>query len=402
MDFKQLNFHHKLLNSIEKAGLVTPTPIQEKAIPLAMAGKDIRATAQTGTGKTAAFILPALQRLTEKGKPGQGPRILILTPTRELAMQVANEATRFSADLPHLKTVCIFGGVPYPMQNRQLNSPYEILVATPGRLIDHIERRRIDLRRVEMLILDEADRMLDMGFIEPVKHIVSLCPPSRQTLLFSATLSKGVLRLSDTLLKDPVQIAITPEKTKHEQITQHFHAVDNIDHKHRLLDEILDNPEMKQAIVFTATKRASEELADKLSSEGRDAGALHGDMNQRQRTRTIKSFRDGKIRILVATDVAARGIDVLTISHVVNFDLPSTGEDYVHRIGRTGRAGAMGVALSFAARRDRQALQEIERHTGQIIPLFKSEKTGKTPDKKRGSFRPFKKHSKKGRHRFSL
>lgn len=382
MGFKQLNFHSKLLNTIEGAGLITPTMIQEKAIPLVMEGKDLLATAQTGTGKTAAFILPALQKLMEKKQMGRGPRILILTPTRELAMQVANEASRFSAGFSHIKTVCIFGGIPYSMQNRQLSRPYDILVATPGRLIDQLERQRIDLRRIEMLILDEADRMLDMGFINPVLHIVRSSPTNRQTLLFSATLNKEVLKLSEKLLKDPVQIAMVPEKTQHEQISQHFRAADGIDHKHRLLNEILDHPELKQAIVFTATKRASEELADKLSADGRDAGALHGDMNQRQRTRTIKSFRNGRIRILVATDVAARGIDVLTISHVINFDLPSTGEDYVHRIGRTGRAGSKGLAFSFASKRDRQALKEIEKYTGQNIPLFNNEPSNQGKRKK--------------------
>lgn len=369
MAFKQFNFHDKILSAIHGAGLTAPTPIQEQAIPVIMAGKDLRASAQTGTGKTAAFILPALHRLTEKKASGRGPRVLILAPTRELAMQVANEASKFSLGLPHLKTVCVFGGVPYPTQNRQLSAPYDILVATPGRLIDHLERNRIDLSRIEMLILDEADRMLDMGFIEPVEYIASLAPASRQMLLFSATLKKEVLKLSERLLKDPVEITVTPQHAKHEQIEQHFHAVDHIEHKHQLLGEILKDAKVNQAIIFTATKRAADELADQLSLDGHDASALHGDMDQRQRTRTIKRLRDGHIKILVATDVAARGIDVLTISHVINFDLPMTGEDYVHRIGRTGRAGAMGVAFSFASKRDRQKLRDIEKFTGQVIPL---------------------------------
>lgn len=390
MGFESFNFHDKLFNTIIKAGLTIPTPIQEKAIPLIMAGKDLRASAQTGTGKTATFILPALHRLISKEKPGRGgPRILILTPTRELAMQVANEASKFSAGLPHLRTVCVFGGVPYPMQNRQLNAPYDILVATPGRLIDHLERRRIDLGRIEMIVLDEADRMLDMGFIEPVKYIVGLAPRSCQTLLFSATLKKEILKLSEQLLKDPVEIAIAPESVKQSQIEQHFRAVDDISHKHRLLDEILSDAAVNQAIVFTATKRAADELADHLSLGGHEASALHGDMDQRQRTRTVKRLRDGQIRVLVATDVAARGIDISTISHVINFDLPGSGEDYVHRIGRTGRAGATGVAFSFASRRDSQKLREIEKFTGQVIPIFNETKSFKEkyPSRKGAFFR---------------
>lgn len=381
MGFKRLNLDEKILYAIEKAGLTTPTAIQEQAIPMILEGKDLRASAQTGTGKTAAFVLPALHKLCKPGRPGRGPRVLILTPTRELAMQVANETAKFSSGLPHLKIVCVFGGVPYPMQNRQLSRPYDILVATPGRLIDHLERRRIELDRVELLILDEADRMLDMGFIEPVEHIIHQLSQSRQTLLFSATLNKEVYKLSEKLLKNPSEIAIVAEKTKHDQITQHFEAVDNIDHKHRRLNEILNYPDLNQAIIFTATKRAADELADKLSVDGHDASALHGGMNQRQRTRTIASFRKNQIRILVATDVAARGIDVLTISHVVNFDLPMSGEDYVHRIGRTGRAGTTGVAVSFAARRDRQKLIQIEKFTGQTIPLFKDNEKGSFPKK---------------------
>ena len=389
MGFRQFNFHDKLFATIQEVGLVDPTPIQKRAIPLILAGRDLRASAETGTGKTAAFVLPALQRLAEKGKPGRGPRILILTPTRELAMQVANETAKFSAAFPHLRTICVFGGVPYPMQNRQLSAPYDILVATPGRLIDHLERQRIDLSRVEMLILDEADRMLDMGFIEPVEYIASLAPSSRQTLLFSATLKKEVLKLSARLLNNPEEIIITPEGTKHTQIEQHFRTVDGISDKHRLLNEILTGGTVNQAIVFTATKRAADELADQLSSDGHDASALHGDMDQRQRTRTIKQLRDGQIKILVATDVAARGIDIATISHVINFDLPMNGEDYVHRIGRTGRAGATGVAFSFASKRDMHKLREIAKYTGQAIPIAQEQRPFQRhkPFRKEGFFK---------------
>ncbi len=361
MTFNSLN--EKLQKAISDLGHTTPTPIQEKAIPKVLEGCDLQASAQTGTGKTAAFILPALNRLTEKGA-GKGPRILILVPTRELAMQVANESAKYSKYLPHLKTVCIYGGMPYPLQNRQLSKPYDILVATPGRLIDHLERGRIHLSQIQMLILDEADRMLDMGFVEPVEYIASLTPKTRQTLLFSATLKGNVLKLSKRLLNNPLEISIEPTENQQENIEQQVHTVDNIDHKYKLLSHLLGDPALSQVIIFTATKHQADQLADKLCVEGLPAGALHGDMNQRQRTRTITSLRKGNIRILVATDVAARGIDIPDISHVINFDLPKSPEDFIHRIGRTGRAGATGIAISFAAHRDVSLVREIEKFTG--------------------------------------
>ena len=361
--------HEKIQKAIADLGHSTPTPVQEQAIPQVLEGKDLQVSAQTGTGKTAAFILPALNRLTGAAAPGKGPRVLILVPTRELAMQVAHESAKYSKYLPHIKTVCVYGGMPYPLQNKQLSKPYDILVATPGRLIDHLERGRIHLSRVQMLVLDEADRMLDMGFVEPVEHIASLTPKTRQTLMFSATLKGNVLKLSKRLLRDPLEISIEPSYAEQASIEQQVHKVDNIDHKYRLLDHLLADQALSQVIVFTATKHQADQLTDKLCIEGHPASALHGDMNQRQRTRTIAAFRKGAIRILVATDVAARGIDVPTISHVINFDLPMNGEDYTHRIGRTGRAGATGVALSFAAHRDVRLVQEIEKFTGQKMTL---------------------------------
>lgn len=363
-----LLLEEKIQRAISDLGHETPTPVQEMAIPKVLEGCDLQVSAQTGTGKTGAFILPALHKLAAPvpGKgAGKGPRVLILVPTRELAMQVANVAAEYSSHLPHVRTVCIYGGMPYPVQNRQLAKSFDILVATPGRLIDHMERGRVNLSRVQMLILDEADRMLDMGFLEPVEHIVSKTPAQRQTLLFSATLKGSVLNLSRRLLNQPVEIRIEPTQNQQAQIEQQVHTVDNIEHKYRLLGHLLADPEMSQVIVFTATKHQADELADKLCVEGHPAGALHGDMNQRQRTRTITALRNGKIRILVATDVAARGIDIPAISHVINFDLPMNPEDYIHRIGRTGRAGASGVALSFASPRDRRQVGEIEKFTGQ-------------------------------------
>lgn len=368
MSFKDLNLLEEVLKAIEEAGYTTPTPIQQKAIPEILKGSDILASAQTGTGKTAAYILPALNRLgAAQGGRYRGPRVLILVPTRELAMQVAAEAMKYSKYLPKIKTVCIFGGAPYPVQNRQLSRPYDILVATPGRLIDHMERGRINFSQIETLILDEADRMLDMGFIEPVEHIADATPKTRQTLLFSATLKGSVIKLSKNLLNKPLEISIAAEHAKHENIEQRLHYTDNLGHKYRILNHLLSDPAINQAIVFTSTKRHADQLVDELFELGHRSAALHGDMNQRQRTRTIMRLREGEIRILVATDVAARGIDVQTITHVINFDLPSNVEDYVHRIGRTGRAGATGIALSLAANNEIHFVKRIEQFTGQKI-----------------------------------
>ncbi|MBS0633956.1 MAG: DEAD/DEAH box helicase [Verrucomicrobia bacterium] len=367
MTFQDLALDPKILKAIEDAGHTTPTPIQQQAIPAILEGKDLRASAQTGTGKTAAFMLPSLHKLT-KQVPGHGPRVLILVPTRELAMQVATEAAKYSKHLSRVSTVCIYGGTPYPVQNRQLSRPYEILVATPGRLIDHMQRGRINFGRVELFILDEADRMLDMGFIEPVEQIAKALPKQRQTLMFSATLKGPVMNLSKRLLTNPTEISVAHDTAKHENIDQKLMYVDDLNHKHRLLDHILSTPDLNQAIIFTSTKRYAGELEDKLTGSGFKAAALHGDMSQRERTRTIRRLREGAINILIATDVASRGIDVQNISHVINFDLPMCAEDYVHRIGRTGRAGAKGVAFSFASSKDRDSLRRIEEFTGQKIP----------------------------------
>lgn len=396
MTFNDLNLHQGILKAVEALGYTQPTPIQSKAIPIILQGHDLRASAQTGTGKTAAFLLPILNLLTTPSKlKGYGPRALILVPTRELAIQVAAEATKYGKFLSRMKTVCVYGGAPYPPQIKELSKPYEILVATPGRLIDHLERERIDFGRLELFVLDEADRMLDMGFIEPVEEIAAAIPHARQTLLFSATLKGSVLKLSQNLLKNPLEINVETESKKHDNIEQRLHFVDNINHKHDLLDHLLKDPLINQAIVFTATKHHAELLMKKLIKDGHNAGALHGDMNQRQRIRTIARVREGDIRILVATDVAARGIDVLSISHVINFDWPSCSEDYVHRIGRTGRAGGKGLALSFAANKDMHLVKRLEEFTGQKLtphvieglePQSKPSRNSEAPSKS-GHFR---------------
>ncbi|ARO88404.1 ATP-dependent helicase [Nitrosospira lacus] len=368
MSFENLNLHPLILKAVIDSGYTTPTPVQAQAIPELIAGHDIMASAQTGTGKTAAFMLPALHRLATPSKVhSRGPRVLVLTPTRELALQVSEAAAKYGKHLPRVRVVSILGGMPYPLQNKLLSQPVDILVATPGRLIDHIQRGRIDFSRLEMLVLDEADRMLDMGFIDDVERIAAATPATRQTLLFSATLDGAIDKVAARLLKSPKRIQIATQQARLDNIEQRLHYVDDISHKNRLLDHLLRDITLKQAIVFTATKRDADMLADNLSAQGHEAAALHGDMNQRDRTRTLTKLRHGGLRVLVATDVAARGIDVSGITHVINFDLPKFAEDYVHRIGRTGRAGASGIAVSFASGKDGVNLKKIERFTGQRI-----------------------------------
>jgi superfamily II DNA/RNA helicase len=368
MTFSDLNLDANILKTLEKQGYKTPTPVQLKVIPRVIEGSDLRVSAPTGTGKTAAFLLPIMDQLI-KSPPsnGKGPRVLILVPTRELATQVASQAEKYSRNLARMKTVCVYGGVPYHTQNRELTRHHEIVVATPGRLIDHLDRGTFSLDRVEVLVLDEADRMLDMGFSEPVQRIANAIPKGRQTLLFSATLKGNVLSLSNKLLNNPLEINVHAEVDKGENIDQRIHYVDDLHHKHKVLDHLLSNPEITQAIIFTSTKRQADKLSENLSDRDFSVAALHGDMSQRHRTRTIMQLRNGKVRFLIATDVAARGIDVKTISHVINFDLPTNNEDYVHRIGRTGRAGATGVACSLATTGEYGIVRSIEQFTGKAM-----------------------------------
>jgi superfamily II DNA/RNA helicase len=364
LSFESLNLDNALLRAIEESGYTTPTAIQAQAIPVVTAGHDLMASAQTGTGKTAAFMLPALNLLaTPHELKSRGPRILVLVPTRELATQV-NEAARKYGKFIRARTVSIVGGMPYPLQNKLLSQPLDILVATPGRLLDHMERGRIDLSRLQMLVLDEADRMLDMGFLPDVERICEQLSAERQTLLFSATLDGDIARIARQILKNPKTIQVATQKEKHANIEQRLHYVDDMTHKNKLLEHLLIAPEVNQVIIFTSTKRHCDVLAEDLYAAGHKTAALHGDMTQGARNRTLTKLRQGDVKVLVATDVAARGIDVAGITHVINYDLPKFAEDYVHRIGRTGRAGNTGIAISFASNIDRHILRKIEQFTG--------------------------------------
>ncbi|PKO45143.1 MAG: RNA helicase [Betaproteobacteria bacterium HGW-Betaproteobacteria-22] len=364
MSFESLNLHPTIIRALEEAGYTAPTPIQAQAIPVVTEGHDLMASAQTGTGKTAAFMLPALNLLaTPHELKSRGPRILVLVPTRELATQV-NEAARKYGKFIRARTVSIVGGMPYPLQNKLLSQPLDILVATPGRFIDHLERGRIDVSRLQMLVLDEADRMLDMGFLPDVERICEQLSTNRQTLLFSATLDGDIARIARKILKNPKTIQVAAQREKHANIEQRLHFVDDMTHKNKLLEHLLIAPEVNQAIIFTSTKRHADVLAEDLYAAGHKTAALHGDMTQGARNRTLTKLRHGDVKVLVATDVAARGIDVHGITHVINYDLPKFAEDYVHRIGRTGRANNTGIAISFASNMDRHLLRKIEQFTG--------------------------------------
>jgi superfamily II DNA/RNA helicase len=370
LSFSSLNLHEAVQRALATAGYTEPTPVQAQAVPAALEGHDLIVSAQTGTGKTAAFMLPALSTIAEEPrKPGRGPRVLVLTPTRELAQQVTAAAQKYGSEQKNLRTVSVLGGMPFPAQNRLLARPYDILVATPGRLLDHMSRGRITFERLEMLVLDEADRMLDMGFIDDVEQIAAACPPERQTLLFSATFEGRMEKLASSLLKNPQRIDIAGHTTKNEQIEQRVYYADDQDHKKKLLMNLLSGEDVNQAIVFAGTRIDSDALADELSQWGLAVDSLHGDMKQSSRNRTLTGLRTGRTKVLVATDVAARGIDVPGISHVVNYDLPKNAEDYVHRIGRTGRAGRSGIACSLVGPRDRSVLRRIEHFLEQKLEI---------------------------------
>ncbi len=368
MSFSELNLAPQILRALTECGYAAPTPIQAKAIPEALAGRDILASAQTGTGKTAAFLLPSMQRLlTPVRNPKGAPRILVLTPTRELAQQI-NECAFSYGKYLRMRSTLILGGMPYRDQFRDLSRPVDIVVGTPGRLVDHLDRGSLDLSKVEVLVLDEADRMLDMGFKDDLEKLTARVPEGRQTLFFTATLNKVMAELAGRLLRAPVRIDIAPKKENAPAIEQRLYVADSLNHKQRLLQHMVADEGLTRAIIFSATKKDADGLARELSAQGHRAAALHGDMSQGSRSRTLKMLRQGRIRLLVATDVAARGLDITDVSHVINFDLPKFAEDYVHRIGRTGRAGASGTAVSFASRNDLTSLQRIERYIGKAVP----------------------------------
>ncbi len=366
MPFSELGLPQPLLAALHKHGYTAPTPVQRAAIPAALAGQDLLVSSHTGSGKTAAFLLPSLARLAQHAGPG-GPRVLVLAPTRELAQQVEQAARRYGQSLPRLRTVALVGGAPYGAQLKALAQPVDIVIATPGRLIDHMTRGRIDLARLEVLVLDEADRMLDMGFVDDIEAIVARTPATRQTLLFSATLDGVVGSLARRLTRNPQRIEITTSAQGRAPIAQRLLFADDHGHKTRLLDALLREDGLTQAIVFTATKKAAEDLAQDLRARGFSAAPLHGDMRQHHRNTTLRHLHAGRTRVLVATDVAARGIDVAGISHVINFDAPRQAADYVHRIGRTGRAGRSGVAVTLAVQGERRLIREIERYTGERL-----------------------------------
>ncbi|MDH4400281.1 MAG: DEAD/DEAH box helicase [Burkholderiaceae bacterium] len=369
MSFDSLGLAPALLSSIERTGFTTPTPVQLAAIPPAMAGSDLMVSSQTGSGKTAAFMLPALHRIAQKSaNKGRGVQVLVLTPTRELALQVSEATAAYGSNLDDLRIATVVGGMPYGAQLKALSRRVDVLVATPGRLLDHLQARRVDLSTVHTLVLDEADRMLDMGFIDDINTIVDRTPQDRQTLLFSATLDGTVAKLAARMMRDPQRIELASQSDRHANITQTLLYADDAGHKLRLLDHILRDAAMDQAIVFTATKRGADDLAEHLADTGFSVMALHGDMNQRQRSRTLTEVQDGRVRVLVATDVAARGIDVQAISHAINYDLPMQPEDYVHRIGRTGRAGRDGLAYTLAVHGERHKVRRIEHFIGHQIP----------------------------------
>ncbi|NMG46185.1 DEAD/DEAH box helicase [Aromatoleum toluvorans] len=370
MTFNELGLNELLLKAIETTGYTVPTEVQVKAIPAAISGADLMVSSHTGSGKTAAFTLPSLSRLVErKPAPGAGPRVLVLTPTRELAQQVEKAVKTYGRNLRWLNTACLVGGAPFFAQVKQLSRPVDVVVATPGRLIDHLTRRKIKLSDVETLVLDEADRMLDMGFVEDIETIVAATPASRQTLLFSATLDGVVGNLASKLQRNPQRIEIAPTVENRGNIEQRLMMADNLVHKTRLLESLLGGDGRQQAVVFTATKRSAEEVSLTLQEKGFSAAALHGDMHQTARNRTLDKLRQGRIDVLVATDVAARGIDVAGISHVINFDPPRQVEDYVHRIGRTGRAGRDGIAITMSGPREMGIIRAIERFTGKRMDV---------------------------------
>ncbi len=416
MSFKDLGLSTELLATIKLQGYTKPSPIQAQAIPEIFKGRDILGGAQTGTGKTAAFALPLIQNLSKK-KPQKHrkPRALILTPTRELAAQV-NESMCSYGRKTNLSTTEVYGGVNINPQIKRFRNGVDIVVATPGRLLDHLQRKTVDLTQIEFLVMDEADRMLDMGFINDIRKIVSTLPKKRQNLMFSATYSQSIKKLADTLLNNPVLIEVAKRNMATEMVTQYIHPVER-GRKRELLSSLIRDEKWEQVLVFTRTKNGANRLTKQLMKDGIQAAAIHGNKSQSARTQALLRFKNGKVRTLVATDVAARGLDINLLPHVVNFDLPNAPEDYVHRIGRTGRAGQNGVALSLVCSEEQDLLVKIQRLLNKKITVkkidgFQAEPATKTQVNKRAkrsSGAPKKQNrkrpssaSKSGRSVFSL
>ena len=373
MTFEQLGLSKPLLGALASKNYTQPTPIQAQAIPTVLSGRDLLGIAQTGTGKTAAFMLPSLDRLAQNKpaflKPGQ-IRMLVLAPTRELASQIAASAETYGSNMKASVGV-IFGGVANQKSVRTVSRGLDVLVATPGRLLDLVDQRAVDLRHLEILVLDEADQMLDLGFIHALKRIVKLIPVKRQTLFFSATMPKTIKSLADTYLTNPAEVAVTPVATTAERVEQQVTFVNQAE-KPALLTLFFQSTKIDRALVFTRTKHGADKVVRQLAAAGLAANAIHGNKSQPQRERAIGLFRSGEVPILVATDIAARGIDIPGVSHVINFDLPNVPEQYVHRIGRTARAGADGIAIGYCAEDERPYLKDIEKLTRQkleVVPL---------------------------------
>ncbi|WP_210489983.1 DEAD/DEAH box helicase [Rufibacter aurantiacus] len=369
MTFSELNLIEPLLQALQEEGYTTPTPIQEQAIPPVLNGDDLLGCAQTGTGKTAAFSLPLLQRLHEAGPahPAKAIRALILTPTRELALQIGDSINAYGR-YTKIKHTVVFGGVGQVPQVEQIKRGVDIVVATPGRLLDLMNQGLLSLKHIETFILDEADRMLDMGFIHDVRKVIAQIPAHRQTLLFSATMPQEIQKLSASILREPVYVEVTPVSSTAEKIAQKVYFVDKTT-KRALLKHLLKGDEIQRALVFSRTKHGADRIAKELSKVGISAQSIHGDKAQSTRVKALTQFKNHELKALVATDIAARGIDVDDLTHVINVDLPNEPETYVHRIGRTGRAGAEGMALSFCDDTELPYLRDIEKLTKQVIPV---------------------------------
>ena len=368
MSFKSIGLSDALLKAVNKQGYTTPTPIQQKAIPLILEGKDVLASAQTGTGKTAGFTLPMLEILSQRQKSQHRPiRALVLTPTRELAAQVHSNVKTYSQFIDIRSTV-IFGGVKQRAQVATIRKGIDVLIATPGRLIDLLNQGLLSLSKIEILVLDEADRMLDMGFLRDIKRIVSLMPTRRQNLLFSATFPKEIKKLAKEFLQDPVLVEVTPENSTVDVIEQKVYRVAKKS-KTGLIIKLISEGKWQQVLVFTRTKHGANKLCKKMISSGISAAAIHGNKSQGARTKALAGFKNNSVRVLVATDIAARGLDIPLLPHVVNFELPNVSEDYVHRIGRTGRAGASGIAMSLVSADETSYLANIEKLVNLKIPV---------------------------------